>query len=229
MFKHHTRARMLLALGQGRGPVLRDAPDDTGGTDTSGGGGGTGQGDPADNGKEPTIDGDLDKDRAAKAIAAARASETKAKDRAAAAEQKAKDVLDQVAVALGLKPDPKTDASAIAAQAAKELTASRAELRAAKVENALLRLAGPAGGDVEALRDSRGFIGKLADLDPEDSDFDTKVTAAVKDAVKANPKLAATTTGQGPGRMGTDVGGSGQTGRQRPTSLGDAVKAAYTR
>lgn len=236
MHRKHRNSRMLLTvLGlSGRGPALRDAPSDSGGADGGGGDGNTGAdggddkggSDSGDgDGKAPKFDGDLDKDRAARALAASRDSERKAKERATAAEKSRQDLIDGIAVALGLKPDPKTDPATIAAQAAKELTDSRAEVQTLKVENALLRLAGKAGGDVEALRDSRTFMTALAALDPSDKDFDAQVTAAVKDAIKANPKLGtASQGGQGPNRQGADMSG-GNGGRQRPAGLGAAIAA----
>lgn len=235
MYRRNSRMLFALRLGFGPGPARRDAPTDSGGN-TDGGGTGTNSGDGGDDkggsdsgdgdSKAPKFDGDLDKDRAARALAASRDSEKKAKERATAAEKSRQDLIDGIAVALGLKPDPKTDPSALAAQAAKELTDTRAEVQTLKVENALLRLAGKAGGDVEALRDSRTFMNALAALDPSEKDFDAHVTAAVKDAIKANPKLGTTASqgSQGPARQGADMSG-GTGGRQRPAGLGAALAA----
>lgn len=236
---HRARAHALRNLsgitvyGPPRGGWRRDDPGDDGNPTHGGTGadGGTDDGgkpadDPAtDPAKTPAIKGDLDPDRAARSIAAARDAEKKAKDRAAAADKAKQDLIDSIGMALGLKPDPKADPAALAAQAAKELTDTRAELAALKVENALMRVAGKAGGDADALRDSRTFMKNLDGLDPTAKDFEDQVAAAVKDAVKANPKLAvATPGGQGPARQGVDHSGGGN-GRQRPTSLGAAIAA----
>ncbi len=233
---HRTR-RQLLAAVTGlnyRGPARRDAPTDADPPAGGGGGnaGGTGNTDPpADPAKKPEIKGDLEPDRAARAIQAARDAEKTAKERAAAAEKKHQDSLDAIAVALGLKPDPKTDTAAQAAQTAKERDDANVVARAATVELAVYKAAGKAGGDPDALLDSRTFLAKLAALDPAASDFADKIATAIKDAVKDNPKLgtAATTAtqgGQGPARQGTDVTGGAGSSTQRVLGLGAAVGAA---
>jgi hypothetical protein len=226
---HRTR-RQLVAAVTGlnyHGPARRDAPTDA---DPAQGGAGAGDTtDPAtDPAKKPEIKGDLDPDRAARAIQAARDAEKAAKERAQTAEQKHKDALDAIAVALGLKPDPKTDTAAMAAQTAKERDDANAVARAKTVELEVFRRAGKAGGDPDSLLDSRTFLARLAVLDPAASDFAEKVEAAIKDAIKENPKLAATAAqgGQGPARQGTDVTGSSGGGKQRTQGLGASVAAA---
>lgn len=176
--------------------------------------------------KTPKVAGDFDPDRAMRDLGKARDDAAKAKAAADAAVKGRTELIDTIAVALGLKPDPKTDPNALAAQAAKELTEIRAQAQELRVENALLKLAPKLGADVDALADSRGFMSKLAALDPDSNDFEKQVQEAIKDAVKANPKLAAGTApgGQGPARQGADHGG-GSNGRQRPASLGAALAA----
>jgi len=239
----------LTAIGHrgGHGPIGRDPLTDNPADGTTGGGGGGGAGTSSgdDSGGKatpttgpshtptPTIRGDFDSDRAARDLGKARDDAKQARDRAAAAEKGRQDLIDSIGVALGLKPDPKTDPAVLATQATKALADTNTQLTEMRIENALLRLAGKAGADPDALRDSRAFLHQVADLDTTATDFEDKVLTAIKDAVKTNPKLAATTASaasQGPGRQGTDVTGSGTPGgRQRSAGLGAAISAAYQR
>jgi hypothetical protein len=238
----HTRARTIAAacalsgipsIRAPRGGWRRDAPGDTGDPNPQGGGPGTGDTDPGkagdgdDPAKKPKLDGDLDPDRAMRDLGKARDDAKREKELRQKAEQDQQAKLDAVLIALGLKPDPKTDPAATAAKVAKELTDAQAENRELRIENALFKLAGKACADVDALTDSRGFMKKLAELDPTASDFEKSVTAAIKDAVKDNPKLAATAPqdGQGPARQGADITGSGGGGKTRPATLGAAIAA----
>jgi len=245
-----TRHRnMIAAIGPAYwGPARRDDPASSGGGDGSAGGGSGDPGTGADGGKptgddgakKPKIDGDLDADRAARSIAAAREAEKKAKERAQAAEAAQQDTLNKVAVALGLKPDPNTDPTEAVKQAAAERDKAVAAARTQAVELAVYRSAGKAGGDPDALLDSRTFLRTLEDLDPEHKDFGSKVAEAIGVAVKDNPKLAAAAAdgdgkknagtgpgGQGPARQGADHTGNGTGGKQRPTSLSAAIAARH--
>jgi hypothetical protein len=111
--------------------------------------------------------------------------ETRAKTNGEAAQAAAvrEATLAKVAEALGLDAGNKSDPEAIA----KQLAATQAEARARSVELAVLRAAQAAGADGDALLDSRGFLKKVADVDPADGDA---VKAAVAAAVAANPKFA---------------------------------------
>lgn len=196
-----------------------------GDTGASGGDTGAGQQQGTGTGKEPNFTGDFDEERAKRAIAAARDAEKKAKVEA----QAAKERLEQILKAAGLTPDGKTDPEAALKAAAEERDKAVAAAREASVQLAVYKLAGKAGGDPNALLDSRTFLDRVKDLNPSAADFADKVSEAIKEAVKANPKLAATQAGaqggQGPARQGADhTGGTG--GKQRPTSLGAAVAAA---
>ncbi|MDG4832420.1 hypothetical protein O7627_24375 [Solwaraspora sp. WMMD1047] len=244
---HHTRSRTLSALAgqiigyRRNGTPIRLAAGGSGDGDSGGDGDGSsgddtgsndGDGQGADGdpgtGKTPKIKGEFDPDRALRDLGKARDDAKREKDARIKAEQDQQAKLDAVLVALGLKPDPKTDPAATAAKVAKELTDAQAQNRELRIENALYKLAGKAGGDVDALQDSRGFMKALADLDPTAADFEKSVTAAIRDAVKANPKLAAATQGgQGPARQGADHGG-GNNGRQRSGSLSAAVSRAFS-
>ena len=139
-----------------------------------------------------------------------------------AAEQKLADQLDGIAVALGLKGEEKLDPAKLQEQ----LNTTQQQAKTAAVELAVFRAASKHQGDPDALLDSRGFLAKLADLDPADAKFQDKVTAAIKDAVDANPKLKAT---QAAGSSSADhgAGGSGESKSRTPKSLTDAVSGHY--
>jgi hypothetical protein len=241
---HHTRTRTIAAacalsgipsIRAPRGGWRRDAPGDTGDPNPQGGGPGTGgdtdpgkAGDGDDPAKKPKLDGDLDPDRAMRDLGKARDDAKREKELRQKAEQDQQAKLDAVLIALGYKPDPKTDPAATAAAMAKELTDAQAKVSDLTVENAVLKLAGKAGGDAETLLDSTSFRKVIKGLDPTADDFDKSVAAAIKDAVKNNSKFAATAPqgGQGPARQGADITGSGGGGKQRPASLGAALAAA---
>ncbi|MBN8883476.1 MAG: hypothetical protein J0H73_14320 [Salana multivorans] len=152
---------------------------------------------------------------------------TKANDATAAQQQ----TLDTIATALGLKKD---DGQAPTVESLTEqLTTATAstqqaqtDARAARVELAVYRAATGHSADPAALLDSRAFLAKLADLDPADADFQTKIDAAIKAAVDTNPKLK---TVQVAARSGNDLtGGTGETRTRTPKSLTDAVATAYS-
>ncbi|MFF0721338.1 hypothetical protein [Micromonospora sp. NPDC003816] len=229
---HRTRRRTLLAIGglAYRGPARRDDPGGpTGSGSTEGGSGSTdeggqgsegGQGDDSGS-KTPEIKGEFDPERHARALAAAREGERKAKAETKVERERVAAILK----AAGLTPDGKEDPAEQLKAARESADKATAKARQTAVELAVYKSAGKAGADPDAVLDSRGFLAAVADLDPEDGEFNDKVTAAIKAAVKSNAKLAAGTAGQGSGtgRQGADhTGGSG--GRSRSTSLTDAVK-----
>lgn len=217
----HRNSRMLLNLGFGRGPARRDGTDDTGGNTDGGGGAGNTDGGKDAGAKTPKIDGDVDPDRVAKTLAAARDGEKKAKQTAADATKAKDDMANQIAVLLGLKPDPKLDPSEAISQVTKDRDKAVAKARASSIELAVHRNAGKAGGDPDALLDSNTFLKKVAEIDPDAADFKDQVVAAVKEAVKANPKLGATVVGGG-ARMGADMSGGGGSNGERPKSIREA-------
>jgi len=170
--------------------------------------------DAGDVGKKPQIKGDFDPDRAARAIQAARDGERKAKEAAKAAN----DRLAAVLRAAGLTPDGKEDPAEQLKAAREAAERATARARQSAVELAVYRSAGKVGADPDAVLDSRAFLAAVADLDPDDADFGDKVNAAIKAAVKANPKLAAAALS--PGRQGADHTGGRTT---KPKTLHDAV------
>lgn len=139
-----------------------------------------------------------------------------------AAEEARNQLAQQIGKALGLvKDDEKPDPEKLTQQ----LTAAQAAQRQATVELAVFRNASKHQGDPAALLDSRSFLAKVADLDPTASDFETKVSNAIKDAVETNTKLKA---GQAPGRSTVDhmpPGGGQRSGK--PKSIAEAVSGHY--
>lgn len=132
----------------------------------------------------------------------AASARTSAKETAA---KEARDaLLAEIGKALGKedKPDPE--------KLKADLESSSAKHRGALVELAVVRAAGKAGADVDALLDSRAFVARLDKLDPSADDFATKVTEEIAAAVRDNPKLSA---GQPATRSGGQVqGGAGDSG-----------------
>lgn len=137
-----------------------------------------------------------------------------------AAEDARNGLVQELGKALGLikdgekAPDPE--------DLAKQVTEQTTAARQAQTELAVYRAAGKASADPDALLDSRAFLAKIADIDPTDT---AKVTKAIEDAVKDNPKLRAT---QAAGRSGAEFnGGSGEQRTRTPKPLNEAVASHY--
>ncbi|WP_436702399.1 hypothetical protein [Nocardioides sp. BYT-33-1] len=111
------------------------------------------------------------------------AARTNAK--AQAAEDARKELANTIGKALGIIED---GAETDPAKLTESLTASQAEAKRARVELAVFRNAATAGADPAALLDSASFLAKVANLDPTDT---AALTAAIEDAVEANPRLGA--------------------------------------
>ena len=122
-------------------------------------------------------------------VAEARKWEKRAKDNSAAAKR-----LATVEAELQKVTDAdKTEAQKAADRATKaeqERDTLASELAALRMEQAVYRLAGTA--DPAALLDSRAFTAALDGLEPDD---DKAITAAIKNAVKANPTLSRNRSG----------------------------------
>lgn len=103
-----------------------------------------------------------------------------------AADEARAQLAQQIGKALGLVQD---DEPADPAKLTEQLTAAGQEARQAKVALAVYQAAGSANADPAALLDSASFLAKAATLDPADTDA---VTAAITEAVTANPRLART-------------------------------------
>ncbi|MBG0560720.1 hypothetical protein [Actinoplanes aureus] len=202
--------------GEGRGPGHDNGEGDTGKA---------GDNDSTEGKPGPKIEGDFDQERHARALAAARESERKAKE----ARKASDDRLAAVLKAAGLTADGKTDPAEQLKAAAAERDKATAKARETAIELAVYKSAGKAGADPDAILDSRGFLNSVAELDPDAADFRDKVTAAIKDAVKANPKLAATDPGiKGAVRQGADHSGAGAGTKTKPKGLAGAVTAALS-
>jgi hypothetical protein len=158
-----------------------------------------------------------------KAAVAKAAADADAKARLGTQEKARASVLDELAQHLGLKPkdvDP--------AQIGQELAAAR-------VENASLRSQleiGKAARKLDADEDTVAAVlthkGALKDLDPTAADYSSKVEAAVKAAVEANPRLKNTpgTPARTPGTSGPAAGGmGGGAGETARPSMRDAIAA----
>lgn len=150
------------------------------------------------------------------------AAQNRIKAREAASE---KDQLIQtLGKALGLVKDDDEqgkgpDAEALAAQVEK----SQTEATSAARELAVYKAAVKAGGDPDALLDSRRFLDSIKDVDPTDG---TKITDAIKAAVNDNQNLASR---RAPGASTADTA-SGPGGGSTPkaeVSLEDALASHY--
>lgn len=115
---------------------------------------------------------------------AARAQEVKdAKAAVKTAADTAKAELAQsIGKALGLVQDETVDPVKLTEQ----LTSVGAENRQVKTELAVFHAASAVGADAAALLDSRGFMAKLADVDPTDA---AAIATVIAEAVTANPAL----------------------------------------
>lgn len=149
-----------------------------------------------------------------------------------AAEAAVADVTKKIAEALGLtkaETDKLTPEQLQQKLEESTSTASKAQEAAkqTQIELAVYRTASKKdiGGDPEALLDSRSFLAKVQTLDPAAKDFNDKVSQAIKDAIKDNPKLKLQA---GAGSSSADHGGAGgDTGSKTAKSLTDAVGGHY--
>lgn len=196
--------------------------------------------------KTPTIDGDLDKERHAKALAASRAAEKKAKERAqvaekaradaeAAAQKAIEDMKKNVLKQFGIGEDEQVDPAELAKRAAaerdqlaKERDDAIAQLAAKEAENAVVRRGAKANADVDELLDSDRFRKQLGQLEPAADDFTDRLDELIKKFVTDNPKrYALAPVKQPPGKAGADITGSGGGANKRAGSLGEALRNAY--
>lgn len=115
-------------------------------------------------------------------------------------------VVDKIAAALGIGTagTPPT-----VEQVTEQLATAQTEARERAVDLAVFRAAPAANADPDALLDSTAFRRRVADLDPAGAKFGEQVAAAIADAVKANPRLAATSAA--PQRSGGEITGGSPT------------------
>lgn len=148
------------------------------------------------------------------------ASRTNAK--ATAAEEARKALVEDLGKTLGLVKDG--DETPDPAALTQQLAEQQATARAAQVELAVFRAAGPAGADAAALLDSRAFLDTVKDTDPADA---AAITAAITKALTDNPRLKAV---QAAAKSGADLtGGTGEGTSKIPLSMADAVAQTLAR
>ena len=71
------------------------------------------------------------------------------------------------------------------------ITTQSADIKAARLDNALLRVVGKHSADYDLLTDSASFQAKLAAIDTTDTEYTSLVDDLVKTSVTSNPKLRA--------------------------------------
>lgn len=132
--------------------------------------------------------------------------------------QQLKGVLD--AINKALNPDAGEAEKVDPAKLQQQLTDTATAHTNLQREHQVLLSALAEKADHSALLDSRSFLGKVAELDPADEKFADKVTAAVKAAVKENPKLAAAPAA---GKGGAELNGGSGEQQPRAKTLEDAI------
>jgi hypothetical protein len=213
------------------GPMRREDPATGAGAGGAGTGAGGGGGAPVPvvppvappaPGAPPVVD--VTQTPEFKAAVAAAKSEAEAKARTGSKENARNDVLSEIATALGLKPkdvDP--------AQVGQELAAARTENASLKAQLEIGRAARKLDADEDTVAAVLAHKGALKDLDPTAADYGSKIEAAVKAAVEANPRLKNTpgTPAPRPGTNGPAAGamGGGANETARP-SMREAINAA---
>lgn len=171
-------------------------------------------------------------DWAQKVIKDARADAGKARTDAkkTAAEEASAATLTKVLEALGVKGNKTPTLEEVQQELDKvknENGSKDTTLTETRIELAVYRGAGKAGGDPDALLDSRTFLEKAKALDINAKDFNDKLTEAIKAAVKDNPKLKAGQASAGSSSADHGAGGSGEGGQRKPVSLDQAVGGHY--
>ena len=185
-------------------------------------------------GKSPEFKGEFDPAKFQKLVENLRGDVEAEKQKRTAAEQKAKDdqaaFMKKVAAAFGLdtgeeKPPTPEELTAKLQEAQTQTKASDDRARQTAVELAVYKSAGKHGGDPDSLLDSRGFAQTIAKLDPSSAEFAADVEKAVKQAVEANPKLAA--KAPEPPKPAVPAGGApmdGAPGSKRQLGAEDAAR-----
>ncbi|MGR6921143.1 hypothetical protein ACU635_43465 [[Actinomadura] parvosata] len=102
---------------------------------------------------------------------------------------------------------------------AQERDQERERHRRALVELAVHRAGSKMGADPDALLDSRSFVKKIRDLDPDGDDFSTKLGEVIQLAIDENPKYKAGSLAGPPPRSGGEFAGGpgGRTPGSEPT------------
>lgn len=100
------------------------------------------------------------------------------------------------------------------------ITTQSADIKAARLDNALLKVVGKHGADYDLLTDSASFQAKLAAIDTTDPEYRSLVDELVKTSVTSNPKLRAVQVA--PSSGGTPPSGTPTPG---PLSIDERRKA----
>lgn len=127
-----------------------------------------------------------------------------AQKQAQAVDEKFASAVEAFTKALGLTPD-NDEPEKSPEERLGEITS---QYKQKTVELAVYKAASHAGGDADALLDSRGFLTRAFAMDPGAEDFDAQIAAAIAEAVEANPKLRAVEAYVAPSApSGGDFGG----------------------
>lgn len=137
----------------------------------------------------------------------------------AKAEGAQQSIVDKIAAALGLGG---TGEAPTVEQVTEQLGTAQREARERAVDLAVYRAAPSASANPDALLDSTAFRRRVADLDPTAEGFADKVATAMADALKANPRLAASPVTVP--RSGGEITGGSPTG---PDDLGSLPVEEY--
>ncbi|GAA5087033.1 hypothetical protein [Nocardia iowensis] len=123
-------------------------------------------------------------------LESARTDASTALDQAA---QQARDTMVQeIGRALGLVADENTDPEQVIAELTDRASTSDRRLRDYRIKDAIAAAADTHRGDNKLLVPYLRGLGALDELDPDATDFTTRVDALVADAIATNPKLANT-------------------------------------
>lgn len=135
------------------------------------------------------------------------------------------EMLANIAKALGIAPedsggDPAKQVSELTGQV-QSLTSDKAALEAQLIVH---DLASGLNAKASALLDSKAFTNALAELDPAEQDYRTKVADAIKEAVSKNPAYR---SGAGKGGAELNPDDREQAKRNRAKGLGAAISGHY--
>lgn len=157
---------------------------------------------------------------AQKIITDARSGEANYRTKAqTAAEQATKDLVDKLAITLGLKEDAAADPAALTAS----LTAAQAKAQESERKLAIFQAAAATGADPSRLLDSNSFMSSIQGLDPSNG---AAINAAITAAIAANPILKAI---QAAAASGTELGGSGEQGQITDAQLAQMTPEQITK
>ncbi|MDY7542611.1 MULTISPECIES: hypothetical protein [unclassified Cryobacterium] len=106
------------------------------------------------------------------------------------------------------------------------ITTQSADIKAARLDNALLKVVGKHGADYDLLTDSASFQAKLAAIDTTDPEYRSLVDDLVKTSVTSNPKLRAVQVAP---RSGGEAPPAGSTAPDGPKSIDDLRKERQAR